>query len=317
VSRKRLPLLLCRHNGILVGKDDAVLLEAVALNCRSRADRWTRPWTNSRSACCDSERKGKKREREREKRKKKKKQKNIQETLGGSCDLDDHLLSSILAIPRGFPASSAFSDLSKWNSEWKRRRGRRRKTTRVQEGGERLGNDGRRTRLLRSLIYLIGHLVMTSTFDCSHVPCLLAEQRINFFRESSNSARSLLLRVSEARRSARGVFLQGVSLDTGSRDEGSAAIGSFEEKNTASAISPLVVSHVCRTARSFVFVHFAHPVSEKTLRRLFVTKAQPQITCSRRNSPDVVPVAELFLAGLRARASATNPSAPLLPPVYI
>jgi len=156
---------------------------------------------------------------------------------------------------------------------------------------------------------------MTSTFDCSHVPRLLAEQRINFFRESSNSARSLLLRVSEALGSARGVFLQGVSLDTGSRDEGSAAIGSFEEKNTASAISPLVVSHVCRTARSFVFVHFAHPVSEKTLRRLFVTKAQPQITCSRRNSPDVVPVAELFLAGLHLRPI---PPPPLLPPrVYL
>jgi hypothetical protein len=113
VSRKRLPLLLCRHNGVLVGEDDAVLLEAVALNCRSRADRWTRPWTNSRSACC--ERKGKKRERERGKwkKKQKKKQWNIQETLGGSCDLDDHLPSRILAIARGLPASSAFSDLSK------------------------------------------------------------------------------------------------------------------------------------------------------------------------------------------------------------
>lgn len=74
------------------------------------------------------------------------------------------------------------------------------------------------------------------------------------------------------------------------RDEGLAAIESFEEKNPASAISPLVVSHVCRTVRSFVFVHFAHPVSEKTLRRLFVTKAKPQITlaalpaCPRRRT---------------------------------
>jgi len=100
VSRKRLPLLLCRHSGVLVGEDDAVLLEAVALNCRSRADRWTRPWTNSRSACCDSVRKGKKtdREREKERERERKKQWNIQETLGGSCDLDDDLPSRILAI---------------------------------------------------------------------------------------------------------------------------------------------------------------------------------------------------------------------------
>lgn len=36
---------------------DAFLLEAVALNCRSRADRWTCPWTNSRSLVATAEKK--------------------------------------------------------------------------------------------------------------------------------------------------------------------------------------------------------------------------------------------------------------------
>jgi hypothetical protein len=174
-----------------------------------------------------------------------------------------------------------------------------------------LGNGGRRTRLLRSLIYLIGHLAMTSTFDCSLARALssglifpadratlpdLCFSPPRFFKREGIRA--------------RGVSLRGVSLDTGSRDEGSAAIGSFEEKNTASAISPLVVSHVCRTARSFVFVHFAHPVSEKTLRRLFVTKAQPQITCSGRNSRAALSPSPNCFSRARARASATNPLPP-------
>lgn len=60
--------------------------------------------------------------------------------------------------------------------------------------------------------------------------------------------------------------------------EGSVAIESFGEKKPASAISPLVVSHVRRAAQPFVFVHFAHPVSEKMPARLFVTKPKPQIT---------------------------------------
>lgn len=64
----------------------------------------------------------------------------------------------------------------------------------------------------------------------------------------------------------------------------------WRKKNPASAISPLVVSHVRRAAGPFVFVHFCAPgVREKMPACLFVTKPKPQITRALQPSARTLP----------------------------